>query len=124
MQNKKLRIQDKKTNFHKKKIIIISMLLLIVLSFCILSVLNSKESPGLSGTWQSEETGQVIRFTNKGTVVLKDNSKTGVYRIISTNTMEYTIDDLTFTMTYRIEEGMLYWGIDEENIERFNRKSF
>ena len=73
----------------------------------------------LQNTWRSEETGQVLTFTDDNLVEFDGNLPDGIYHILSPNTMEYTIDNKTFKMIYQIEENKLYWGIDESNMECF-----
>lgn len=102
------------------------MLLLIVsvlaVSFLTLGSMNDYENPSLIGKWLSTETGSTVKFTEDERVVLSASSLTGTYHIISPNMMEYTIDGLTFTMSYRIEGRYLYWGINDEALECFKRK--
>ena len=102
------------------------MLLLIIsvlaVSFLTLGSMNNYENPSLTGKWISTETGATVKFTQDERVILSASPLTGTYHIISPNTMEYTIDDLTFTMSYRIEGRYLYWGMNDEAQECFKRK--
>lgn len=114
-------ISNKKRKSRCRGIIIILLVIaLLSISFLCLAVLKQKETTSLVGTWTSEETGVVLTFTKEGKVTFKDNLSQGIYRIISPNTIEYTIDNMSFEMFYTIEEGKLYWGIDEENKETFS----
>ena len=112
-----------KHNKHLKRfwmfILIVSVL---AISFLILETTNDYENPSLIGKWVSTETGITIKFTKDERVIISASSLTGTYHIISPNTMEYTIDGLTFTMFYRIEDRYLYWGMNEEALECFKRK--
>lgn len=114
------------TTKHYKSQKKIWMLLLIVsvlaVSFLTLGSMNDYENPSLTGKWVSTETGETVKFTQDEHVTLSASSLIGTYHIISPNTMEYTIDNLTFTMSYRIEGRYLYWGINDEALECFRRK--
>lgn len=113
----------KTTNKRKTKIMILvgSGLLFIVLAFGALFFVYKNEEPVLTHSWQSDETGVVLTFTEEGTVTFKDNLPSGVYHIVSPNSMEYTVDQKTFLMCYRIENKKLYWGMDESSLESFSR---
>lgn len=95
---------------------------ILILSFFSLAFVKSYETPTLLGRWISEETGTILEFTSKGTVIIKDSTMKGIYHIISPDTMEYTINDFSFIMSYAIEGRNLYWGIDENHLESFVRK--
>ena len=112
---------SKKRPSHYRGIIIIVLFIgLLSISFLCLAVLKQKENTSLIGTWISEETGIVLTFTKEGIVTFKDDLSQGIYRIISPNTIEYTVDNMSFETLYTIEEGKLYWGINEENMEIFS----
>ena len=96
--------------------------LVIILGFCALGFIYSLQDASLQNTWRSDETGQVLTFTEDDYVYLQGISSRGIYHILSPNTMEYTIDGKTFKMRYYIEENKLYWGIDQEHMECFSRK--
>ena len=113
----------KKKRFHYKKIFICLLFIsILVISFLSLNFFKQKETITLVHTWQSDETGQILTFTKDGSVTFKNNLPTGTYRIISPNTLEYTIDGMSFEMIYTIEENKLYWGIDEAHLETFSAK--
>lgn len=75
----------------------------------------------LQSTWRSEETGQVLTFNENNQVKLEGHLPDGIYHILSPNTMEYTTDGKTFRMVYHIEDNKLYWGIDENHLECFEK---
>ena len=75
----------------------------------------------LQNTWCSEETGQVLTFTEDERVEFKGNLPSGIYHILSPKNMEYTIDGKTFQMIYYIKDSKLYWGTDENHLECFKR---
>lgn len=114
------------TTKHKKHLRKALMFIFIVgvlaASFLILNATNDYENPSLIGKWVSTETGTTIKFTQDERVIISASALTGTYHIISPNTMEYTIDGLTFTMLYRIDDRYLYWGMSEEALECFKRK--
>lgn len=115
--------QVNKKNKRKKYILILMILLLVgVIFFFILKELQKRENVVLQRTWQSQETGIVLTFTPDHQVVFKGDLSSGTYHIISQNTMEYTIEDQTFLMTYHVEKEKLYWGIDENHLECFDLK--
>ena len=95
-------------------LIIVSVL---VISFFVLSFVHHYEEPKLIGRWVSTETGVTVKFTKGEKVTISTSPLTGTYHIISPNTMEYTIDDLTFTMYYHIEDRSVYWGLTEAEAE-------
>lgn len=111
---------SKKTNV-RYLILILLMLLFLIVAFGILYWTNKNEAPSLTHKWQSDETGVILTFTNEGTVTFENNLPNGSYHIMSPNTMEYTIDNKTFLMFYRVEKDKLYWGINEEALESFSR---
>lgn len=113
----------KPTKKRKSKIVILisSGLLFIALAFGALFFMYKNEEPVLTHSWQSDETGVVLTFTEEGTVIFKDNLPSGIYHIVSPNSMEYTVDQKTFLMCYRIENKKLYWGMDESSLESFSR---
>lgn len=92
------------------------------MSFLSLAFLKQKEANSIVGTWISEETGIVLTFTKEGKVTFKDGLSEAIYRIISPNTIEYTVDNMSFQMIYTIQDGKLYWGVDEEHMETFSLK--
>lgn len=118
--------QNKYTKKNQTQLKIVFMLVFIVgvlaVSFFVLDFTSTYENPGLVGKWVSTETGESIKFTEDEHVKLSSSTLTGTYHIISPNTMEYTIDGLTFTMFYRIEDRYLYWGMNEETLECFKRR--
>lgn len=113
----------KKNQWQLKTILMLVFIVgVLVVSFFVLDFTADYENPTLVGKWVSTETGATIKFTADEHVNLSTSTLTGTYHIISPNTMEYTIDGLTFTMIYRIEDRYLYWGINEETLECFKRK--
>lgn len=110
----------KRQSRYKGIILLILVIGFLSISFLCLAVLKQKETTNLVGTWTSEETGVVLTFTKEGKVIFKDNLSQGIYRIISPNTIEYTVDNMSFEMLYTIEEGKLHWGINKENMETFS----
>lgn len=114
-------VLKKKRKSHYRGIIAILMIIgLLAISFFCLAFLRQKEAITLVHTWQSEETGEVLTFTKDGKVTFKNNLPEGVYRIISPNTIEYTVGNMSFQMIYTIEDDKLYWGIDQEHLEIFS----
>lgn len=107
---------------HKKLWMFLLIISVLAVSFLVLKSMNYYENPTLIGKWVSTETGDTIKFTEDENVKVSASSLTGTYHIISPNTMEYTIDGLTFTMYYRIEGRYLYWGMNDEALECFKRK--
>ena len=113
------RIIRKKQNTNKKKLFLIGLCLILVLSFILLKLMYRHQNVTLQNTWQSKETGQIISFNMDGTVDIKGKSLSGIYHIISPNTMEYTVGGRTFQMIYRIVDASLYWGLNDTSLERF-----
>lgn len=93
----------------------------LIIAFTVLVLIKKYESPVLTHTWQSEETGIILTFTPDGKVTYMDDLPNGTYHIVSPNTLEYTVMDHTFIMLYYIEDGKLYWGLDADNVECFKR---
>lgn len=113
-------IKHRRQNANKKKaLVIIGLCITIIVCFVILKLTYKRQNITLQGTWQSEETGQILTFTSDGNVDIKGNLSNGIYHIISPNTMEYTVDGKTFQMIYHIEDRKLYWGLDEMSLESF-----
>ena len=108
-------------NNHKKIIALLSISLFIVFSFFSFSIIKLYETPTLEGKWRSEETGDEVTFLENGTVILDNTNETGTYYITSPNSMEYSVENYTFQMIYRIEDRKLYWGTDEANMECFKK---
>ncbi len=107
-------------NLQKKLILAISgLLVVVVICFLVLKFMNSMQNVGLQNKWRSEETKQVLIFKENNQVEFAGDLPDGIYHILSPNTMEYTIDNKTFKMIYRIEKNKLYWGMDEEHLECF-----
>lgn len=98
------------------------LLIIVIAFFFILKHLQKRENLVLQRTWQSQETGIILTFTSDHQVVFKSDLPSGIYHIISQNTMEYTTEDQTFLMTYHLEKEKLYWGIDENHLECFDLK--
>lgn len=113
------RIIRKKQNTKKKKSFLIGLCLILVFSFILLKLMYRHQNVTLQNTWQSKETGQIISFNMDGTVDIKGKSLSGIYHIISPNTMEYTVGGRTFQMIYRIVDASLYWGLNDTSLERF-----
>ena len=112
-----------KRRFRYKNIFICLFIIgILVVSFLSLNFFKQKETITLVHTWQSDETGQILTFTKDGNVTFKNNLPSGTYRIISPNTLEYTINGMSFEMIYTIEENKLNWGIDEAHLETFSAK--
>ena len=107
----------------QKKIIlaICGLTAIFILCFLVLKFMYTIQNTTLQSTWRSEETGQVLTFTNDNLVQFEGDLSSGIYHILSPGTMEYTIDGKTFQMLYRIEKNKLYWGIDEAHLESFVR---
>lgn len=119
----KLQLDTPNKSVHNKlKAILLLVVGVLVVSYIILSCVNDYQKPTLVGKWTSTETGTVVKFTKDEEVIISTSPLTGTYHIISPNTMEYTIDNLTFTMYYSIEDEYLYWGVSEEALECFKRK--
>ncbi len=107
---------------YKGAIAILIITGLLTISFLCLAFLKQKEAISLVGTWASEETGVVLTFTKDGKVTFKNDLPEGIYRIISPNIIEYTIENMSFQMIYTIEDGKLHWGVDEEHLETFSAR--
>ncbi len=111
------------TRSFKKPIIILCLItFLFGVGFVTLKITTQNQEVVLVGNWQSSETGKIVCFTNENSICFDDRSPSGTYRIISPNTIEYTIENMTFKMIYRIEDKKLYWGLNEENLECFNKR--
>jgi len=78
-----------------------------------------RQNIALQNTWLSKETGQILSFNTDGSVDIKGKSLSGMYHIISPNTMEYTVDGKTFQMIYHIVDTTLYWGLNDLSLECF-----
>ena len=113
-------LKKKRKPHYRGTIAVLMIIGLLVISFFCLAFLKQKEAITLVHTWQSEETGEVLTFTKDGKVTFKNNLPEGVYRIISPNTIEYTVGNMSFQMIYTIEDDKLYWGIDQEHLEIFS----
>ncbi len=108
------------SSINKKIMLIIGSIgLMIIICFGVLKFMDGYQHITLQSTWQSEETSQVLTFTSDGRVKFNGNLPSGTYYIISPNKMEYTINGQTFQMVYKIEEQKLYWGLDEQSMERY-----
>lgn len=101
--------------------IFLGLSLILIVCFSVLKVMYALEHIPLQGTWESQETGQILTFTDQGSVEFEGNLPNGIYHILSPNTMEYTIDKKTFIMNYRIDGQVLYWGTDENKLECFDK---
>lgn len=89
--------------------------------FCILKLTYLSQNAVLQSKWRSEETGQVLTFTEDNKVKLENSKATGIYYIRTPEKMEYTIEGKSFQMIYRIDGNKLYWGLDSENLECFSK---
>lgn len=116
-----LRSHRSKHSNVKRILLIISIILFLFIAFGILYWTYKNQAPSLTHKWQSDETGVILTFTEEGTVTFENELPNGTYHIMSPNTMEYTIDNKTFLMFYRIDEKKLYWGVNEEALESFSR---
>ena len=107
----------------QKKIIlaVCGLTTIFILCFLVLKFMYTIQNTTLQSTWRSEETGQVLTFTEHNSVEFEGNLPSGIYHILSPSTMEYTIDGKTFQMLYRIEKNKLYWGLDKDHLECFVR---
>ena len=122
MYQPKYTLHKKRKPRYKGIVVLLVVLGVLSLSFLSLAFLKQEESITLVHTWQSEETSQILTFTEDGKVLFKNNLPEGTYRIISPNTLEYTVEGMSFQMIYAIEENKLHWGIDKENLEIFSPK--
>jgi len=111
---------SKKSN-ARRFILVFCVVLFMIIAFGILYWTYKNQAPSLTHKWQSDETGVILTFTNEGTVTFENDLPNGSYHIMSPNTMEYTIDNKTFLMFYRIEKDKLYWGVNEDALESFSR---
>lgn len=120
---KPIYIRSHRSNHSKLKriLLIMSIILFLFIAFGILYWAYKNQAPSLTHKWQSDETGVILTFTEEGTVTFENGLPNGTYHIMSPNTMEYTIDNKTFLMFYRIDEKKLYWGVNEEALESFSR---
>lgn len=112
-------IRKKKKSSKKYIKMGIGLCIILVVCFILLKIMYINQNVTLQNTWQSKETGQIIRFDDKGYVSIKGKSSSGIYHIISPNTMEYTIDGKTFEMKYHIVDRTLYWGLSDRSLESF-----
>ena len=119
-------MRPKKYNLYRKKkkqskYIIVSTIisLFLISSIFLINIFSNIDRDSLIGKWKSELTNQVVYFTSDGEVKLDSTDITGTYHIISPNTMEYTISDMSFEMMYKIDDNKLYWGVDESKFEVF-----
>ena len=115
-------LKKKRKPHYRGTITVLMIIGLLVISFFCLAFLKQKEAITLVHTWQSKETGEVLTFTKDGKVTFKNNLPEGVYRIISPNTIEYTVGNMSFQMIYTIQDNKLHWGIDQEHLEIFSPK--
>lgn len=114
--------KKKRQSRYKSLMAILLVVVILIISFLSLAFLKQKEAIGLVGTWVSEQTGVVLTFTQEGKVLFKDHQSEAIYRIISPNTIEYTVDNMSFQMIYSIEDDKLHWGVDEQHLETFSWK--
>ena len=120
MYRSNLRPIRKKKKSSKKYIKMgIGLGIILIVCFVVLKIMSMSQNVTLQNTWQSKETGQIVRFDNTGKVTIKGKSSFGIYHIISPNTMEYTIDGKTFEMKYHIVDQTLYWGLSDRSLESF-----
>lgn len=103
---------------------IIGICVIFITCFSLLRFMYAMDHVSLQSTWRSEETGQELTFTDQDCVQIKGSSSSGIYHILSPDTMEYTIDGKTFKMIYHIEGKKLYWGLDENSLECFRKVWF
>lgn len=101
-------------------LLILSLFLFLLAAFILLKWVQQINAPILTRTWQSEDTGVVLTFTENGSVDFKEDLPSGTYHIVSPNTMEYTIEGKTFVMIYELKDKKLYWGMDKDKLEVFD----
>lgn len=112
-------IRKKKKPYKKYIGMGIGLCSILVVCFILLKIMYTNQNITLQNTWQSKETGQIITFDDKGYVTVKGKLSSGIYHILSPNTMEYTIDGKTFEMKYHIVDQTLYWGLNDHLLESF-----
>ncbi|MBE6023477.1 MAG: hypothetical protein E7231_09620 [Cellulosilyticum sp.] len=112
-----------KWNIQTKIIgVICALILIFICCFFMLKFMYNMQNTTLQSTWKSDETGQILSFTPDNRVVFDGGSSNGIYYILSTDTMEYTIEGQTFQMMYYIKDQKLYWGIDKNHLECFTKR--
>ncbi len=77
--------------------------------------------PELYGKWTSQDTNTSIIFYDDGTIKVSDVQYTPYFELISPTKMRYVIEDKIFEMYFKIDGRILYWGMDENNLESFRR---
>lgn len=115
-----------KSTKNKKKnsisrIIIGTMCLLGIGGGCLYTIEQYNE-PKLVGTWISKETGEEVTFNSDGTMTLNEVIESPTYQILSPSKMLYNIEEKQFEMYYNLDGRILSWGLNENNIENFDRK--
>ncbi|OON90991.1 MAG: hypothetical protein ATN32_02865 [Candidatus Epulonipiscium fishelsonii] len=92
----------------------------LVIAFVLFYLISFSDTPELVGTWYSKETGEKIIFNKNGSVELEHVNYIPQYEIITPTKMIYTINNQIFEMNFRIENNLLYWGLNE--LEIFSKK--
>lgn len=95
---------------------------LLILFTLSIGILKQYQNPALYGKWLSKETGEVVEFKKNGTVILEGSKERPSYKIISSERMEYNVEDKTFQMKYALDGRTLKWGMTNDTMEIFKRK--
>ncbi len=93
----------------------------VILVFVSLYILSRYRNPALYGEWTSVTTSQTIRFNQNNTVELEDSFYKPYFEIVSPSKMLYIVDEKIFDMYFELDGRILYWGIDKNNLEKFER---
>ncbi|OOB77688.1 MAG: hypothetical protein BEN19_01435 [Epulopiscium sp. Nuni2H_MBin003] len=78
-------------------------------------------NPTIYGAWRSTSTDQIVEFRRNGEVIIGNTDYIAYIEVISPTKMRYIVDNKTFEMYYQIEGRKLYWGLDIDDLEEFNR---
>lgn len=111
----------KPANRKRMMSLLVCLCLFMMAAAGILYSMQKSDKPVLQRKWQSEETGVCLTFHSDGVVTFDAPLPSDTYYIVSPDTMEYTINNRTFLMTYHIKDKKLYWGLNEETLECFKK---
>lgn len=106
-----------------KTLVVIFSAITVFLACCfsMLKISYNAQNAVLQNKWRSEETGQVLTFTNDNQVKFENSDETGTYYIRTATKMEYSVDGKCFQMVYHIQDNKLYWGLDPDTLECFSK---
>lgn len=95
---------------------------LFLLGLLVFSIFKLLTNDSLYDKWESTESSTIVKFYKNGKVKIEGEDISANFLLLNEDKMEYTVEGKKFNMYYKVDDDLLYWGVNLDNLEKFTRK--